>query len=174
MPPSNNNSITYCVDTSALLDIFHRYPPNVFIKLWEFINRLVVEERFITVLEVKEECEEEFLTQWFSQHPNVIIPSSENIETKLSMIVNDLQSRNYQLFDYNDPTNRGTDALIIALTLSMINLHPDIHYKLLQHEKPNNLQQNSHKVKIPNVCDMYRIEYIDFINLIELENWIFN
>jgi hypothetical protein len=71
---------SYCIDTSALIDLRRHYPKNeaTFKAVWEEIETLIAEGNMITVKMVEKEIEkyqgrDDFLIKWISKHKKQLI-----------------------------------------------------------------------------------------------------
>ncbi len=60
----------YIFDSSPLVDLFRHYYPERFPSLWENFDVLVLEQRIISVREVRNELEErgDSLSKWVKAH----------------------------------------------------------------------------------------------------------
>ncbi|MCX6233788.1 MAG: DUF4411 family protein [Bacteroidetes bacterium] len=70
---------TYCIDTSSLIDLKKKYPPDSFFKaIWDDIGEMVKEGNFFTIELVIEELNKfedknDFLVSWINHHKHKLI-----------------------------------------------------------------------------------------------------
>jgi len=153
--------VTYCIDTSALMDAWHRwYPPEVFISLWQYVEQLVDDGRLFTSEEVLRELERKSdeLHNWIKIRKSACLPLTDLIQERVSDILLEfpklVDSRTGKSF---------ADPFVIATA--------SVHWAtVVTGEKPTGSRD---RPKIPDVCSHLEIECISIVDLIRREKWTF-
>lgn len=151
---------TYCVDTSALLDGRSRYyPPQIFPALWDKIEVLIAEGRFVIPEEVLAEIikKDDETAAWVKRHPEIVTPLDRVQEAECKLVLRDFP----RLVD----TRKGrsiADPFVIALAKAR-------KLVVVTGESIGTIE----KPKIPIVCDHYHIEWITFLDIVTREHWSF-
>ena len=82
--------MTYCIDTSAILDGWARYyPPDVFAALWSNIEAMIEAGELIAPEEVLHEIEkkEDDLHKWAKTHAKMFHPLDETVQKTTAEIL---------------------------------------------------------------------------------------
>lgn len=132
---------SYCIDTNALIDLWRRlHPPDIFPSLWEKIEALIHDGRFIAPREVLNELEkvDDDLLKWAKKHRTIFrdleIDQQEHVKDRLSIFPN--------LVDI-DKTIPDADPFVIALAMTESSTVVTSERLAGPGGKPN----------IPNVCN---------------------
>ncbi len=149
-------SIIYCIDSSALIDLAQVYPKAVFRTLWQNLSALVNARRLIAPREVQKEIEQkrDDLASWIKKNRKRMIVglTSEQIE-----IVGQVSRQFPELIDSSKQIP-DADPFVIALTISKNREQRELFdtkkYVVLTSEK---WSDNPNKPKIPNVCKHYKV-----------------
>lgn len=147
----------YSVDTSALMEAWVRYyPPDVFPTLWERIEELIEERRFVATDEVLHELEkkEDELHNWASQRAGMFVPLDEKLQKRAAQIIND-----YDSLTNTDRTRGTADPFVIALAMEQ-----GLTVVTAESSKPS-------KPRIPDVCKDLGIPCITLVELFRKEKW---
>ena len=149
----------YCCDTSALVELYDTYPPDIFTKLWENFEDLIANGYLHAVFEVYKELSavDDFLFDWGKKHKNIFKDLDSRQIDKVKEILNEFPN----LLDFNK-TNTDADPFIISHAICE-------NCKVITVEKHSS--DNAKRIKIPNVCDYYEIEYIDLKGLFREQKW---
>lgn len=153
--------MTYCLDTSGLLDAWVRwYPPDVFPSFWLKIEELVDSGRIIASDEVLVELErrEDDLYKWAKDRRQMFLPLDEDIQIAAGKILEQFP----RLVDTRRERSQA-DPFVIAVAM----LHKRI---VITGEKPSGTPE---KPRIPNVCKHFGVEYMGVVQLIRQEKWSF-
>lgn len=152
----------YSIDTCSILQGFGLgpYPINRFKVLWDNIDSLINNGNLRAVKEVYYELEkkEDKATEWAKKRQNLFIEIDDQIQTETRKII-----RRYP--GLVDPDKEYPQADCFVISLAKINNATVV----TQETFSNNLD----KPKIPNICRELRIDKINFLELINRENWFF-
>jgi len=149
----------YCCDTSALVELYDTYPPDVFAKLWDSLENLIMNGYMHAAYEVYEELSaiDDFLFNWAKKYKNMF----KDLNSQQIDKVREILDKFPNLLDLSK-TNADADPFIIAHALCE-------NCTIITLEKPSS--PNAKQVKIPNVCKYYGIEYIDLKGLFREQKW---
>lgn len=153
---------TYSVDTSALIDGLERYYPEAsFPGLWEAIDDLIADGRFVVSEEVWEEAKkkDEVVKTWLEARKDEIVAptTTEVLETTQSILV---QSPRMAM---SGSGRNKADPFVVAVgeRLSGVVVTGEGH------------DGNERRPKIPYVCQLRGLRCIRFTELIVAEQWTF-
>ncbi len=153
--------MTYCVDTSALLDGWSRwYPPEIFPSLWQKLAGLIAAGQLVApedvLLELKKK--EDDLTKWAKKQRGLFQP----LDLPTQEALRDVMAAFERLV--NTQKDRSTaDPLVIALAKAR-------DLVVVTGEKASG---NPNRPKIPDVCDHFHIRCINLTALIRENRWTF-
>jgi predicted nucleic acid-binding protein len=150
----------YCVDTSSLLEArTRRYPPEVFVTLWEKVEQLVAMGRFLSSEEVLREIEKKAdeTHTWAKNRRGMFVPLDRTQTTEVRRILG-----SFPLLVGNTTGRSRADPFVIAL--AKMN-----DYTLVTEERPGSPK----RPKIPDVCAAWGVEVITFLELVRREGWTF-
>lgn len=154
--------MSYCIDTSALIDGWVRwYPKDVFPLLWEKIEALIEEGEIVAPDEVLHELEqkEDSLAAWAAERKCMFRVLDEDLQKRAAQVLNQFPN----LIDTNGSLTEA-DPFVIALADKM-------KATVVTGEKPTGkLQSDPH---IPDVCKHHGIKCIGVLELIREEGWVF-
>lgn len=165
------HSKIYCFDTSALFDAGIRwYPPDRFPSFWKRLEDLVETGRLKVPVLVAQEATKKTHTvaQWVNKikklHPEVFIDPDIRTQEALKEISS----------KYPDWTAKGrnrADPFVVATAMTqgwtvVTGEHPSLSLPISQ-------PKTQHKLKIPNICDDFSVDWIGIPDLIKEENWSF-
>jgi hypothetical protein len=153
--------LTYCIDTSAILDGWTRYYPlDVFPALWTNLELMIKAGELIAPEEVLHEIEkkEDDLHKWAKRHDAMFHPLDEQVQRTTAQILTQFP----RLVDSEKERNRA-DPFVIALAI--IKRCP-----VVTGEKNNG---TLNRPKIPIVCDHFGVRYINLLGLIREKQWRF-
>jgi succinate dehydrogenase flavin-adding protein (antitoxin of CptAB toxin-antitoxin module) len=107
--------LIYCIDTSALIDLWRDYPIDIFPSLLEEIEKLMSDEFLIAPKQVLDELEkiDDDLLKWVKKHKKMFI----NLDAEQIQLVKDILSKFPNLIDATK-TIPDADPFIIALASS--------------------------------------------------------
>lgn len=154
----------YVFDSNAFSAIFHFYPKR-FPTLWKMFEDLVQEEKITSVREALRELREkkfsEEIVAWLDDNEDIFhIPSSE----EGTFVAEIFKVRHFQHSLEQKKKLKGgpfADPFIIARAKVM-----DFSVVTLEEHKPN-------AAKIPNICDHFKIPWMNLEEFMEKENWEF-
>jgi len=151
----------YSIDTSALLDGWHRYyPPDIFPPLWAKLEALIRAGDLRATEEVLQELlrKDDEVAEWATKNRELFVPVDEEIQLALAEILG--------RFDrlVNTQRNRSmADPWVIALA--------KVHEAtVVTGEVPSG---NLSRPKIPDVCQELEIPCMNLLRLFREERWVF-
>jgi len=154
--------MSYCIDTSALIDGWVRwYPKDVFPSLWDNTEELVEDGEIIAPDEVLNELEkkEDSLAKWAVDKKEMFCVLDEDLQKLARRVL----KRFPRLVDASASVPEA-DPFVIALARKTKGT-------VVTGEKPTGkLDSNPH---IPDVCVHYGIKCIGMLELIREQKWVF-
>jgi len=159
--PSTGGTALYCFDTSAFLDGWVRYyPPDTFPGLWENVagmadaGELVSPDEVLTELEKKDDS----ILAWAKAHRAMFCPLDEPVQLATQRVLAQFP----RLVNTQKGRDRA-DPFVIALAIVRGAVIVTGERNFGVPERP----------RIPLVCNHFRIEFIDFLQLIRRKSWQF-
>jgi len=152
-------STIYCIDTSSLIEASTRYyPSSSFPSLWVRLETLINDGRLCAPEEVQGEIakQDDYLKEWGRAHHGLFVPLDQDQMGEASRIVATFE----RLVDTVRNRSAG-DPWVIALA------------KLKGYTIVTQERKAPSKIKIPDVCEHYGLDYISLIELIRREKWTF-
>jgi len=149
----------YCIDTSALIDLWRLYPRDIFPGLWKHLERLVSERNLVApheVLKELEQKEDELLGGARNNRKMFIDLDSEQQQLVRSML------KKYPALV--DPGKSIPDADSFVVTLGKKS------YTVVTHEKARG---PGGSIRIPDVCARENIKCISLHQMFREEQWEF-
>lgn len=156
--------LVYCIDSDVLIHIGRSYRSDRFPTIWAHLEQIIDAGRLISPDEVRAEIErgDDALVTWAKSHAQLFVDLDEVLHSQFKRVEGDFP----ELIDDNR-TGPHADAFIVALAL-LVNAEPQTLFDkrrcvVLTHEK----RRGPHK--IPNACDHYGIEVVDWFTFMERE-----
>ena len=153
--------MSYCFDTSSFVNPWAKwYPYDTFPSIWQNLDRLIESESIIASEEVFRETEKQAddLHDWLKKRQQIFVPVNEDIQTATIEILTKFPN----LVNYNKQRSQA-DPFVIATAI--------VYRKTpVTEETPS---QSITKPRIPNVCQHFGLEYINFLELMKREKWRF-
>lgn len=156
----------YVIDNSALIPLqFMR--PNAMPSVWNRIEQLAEEKRFILCKAVFDEYRNDELKPWFEARRDKFVYGYTQEQL-------DCLSELMQLCpSFLDPSKPGDDADQPLVAMAMA-INYDLNGScssgpavIVAHERRT--QAGSHRAKIPDACDLLGIDVVDFSDMIARE-----
>lgn len=153
----------YSIDTSALIDWWQDYAPDVFPGLLPKMEALIAQGRLRAVRDVKDEIKDNddpvTLAKWCNAQTGFYLQDSEAAQVKVGELMGAFQVP-------KKPSGIGkADPFVIAhAALNGAAWHVVSSEKLAvgnAHKNPN----------IPFVCNSIRVEHIRFLDMLRMEGW---
>ena len=137
------------------------YPPEHFPNLWERIDSLVAQKRFLVSEEVVEELGEhdDSLKQWLDDRLDEIMVPTDNF---VAQDVRQILASHPRLVMSGTRRNRADPFVIAAARLRAATV--------VTGEKGG----TARRPKIPSVCAALGIPHMSLIGLIQAEGWVFD
>lgn len=164
----------YIVDTSSFIKIKPKnYPFDIYVSMWENLEKLVKEKRIISHIKVFRELEsyegkKDEIFKWAKNHRDIFKNLTEEQIEIAKRIVN---TNNFKcLMNNTKPLTGDTDVFVISLamekpkqiTLTQLNIKRIVVCEEI-------LKDN--KINIPFVCKHFNIECINIFDMFRKEGW---
>ena len=156
--------MTYVLDSSSFIVLGH-FNPDLFPSFWENFDHLVASDRVITVREVRKEIDNHIarpsLVAWIKENSSIFLsPTAE--ETEFLRSVFSIE-RFRSLLKPSQLLRAGpaADPFLVALA------HTRRACLVTEETRKNNA------VRIPDVCDFYRIDCTNLDGMMKREGWRF-
>ncbi len=153
----------YCIDTSAIIQAWRDYPPDVFQPLWDQLDLLMQQGRLISSVEVLLELERggDKVYAWARQRGYAFLEADGKVQRAVTRIVNDFPS--FVPKDSHDGI--WADPYVVAIAETNGGT-------VITGEK--RAPGNAKRIKIPNVCDARGVPCMEILELIRREGWRFH
>jgi len=158
----------YVIDASSLIDLNKFNPIDLYPTPWERIEKLIDTGVLLSPIEVfKEVHRDEMLVQWLKNHKQMFKP----ITKKQTEIVAQILKKYPSII--NVKKENAADPWVIALAAEMSEPQKQstlikIKWLVVTEEKKKGLQ-----VKIPLICEDYKIEYLKIFDMFRSRGWKF-
>ena len=153
---------TYSVDTSALIDGLERYyPVDAFPGLWDKVDDLIREGRFVLSDEVWEEAtaKDAAVKEWcYGRRDKLVIPTDAAVAKEVQRVLT-----SHERLVMNLKNRNRADPFVIAVASLR-------GATVVTGEGSDGTEK---RPKIPYVCQQLGIDCIRFLDLIKLEGWKF-
>ena len=159
---------SYIMDSSSLIDLNKHSPIDVFPSVWNNLESLISQGFLVAPLEILNEVTQmdDQLSKWAKEQTNFFRgPTEKQIE-----IVKDILKLYPSMVREDRPYD--ADVWVIALAIEM---KSDAQQTLLQIKRIVVTEEKirGEKIKIPYVCQKYRVDSIDIIEMFRIEGWKF-
>lgn len=152
----------YCFDTSAFIDLKNYYASDIFVKLWKNIEEVVLKGLIISPDQVFDELErgQDELFNWVKRNKSHIFNQGLdiNIQNNLRLILATYSST----IDINNPKTEA-DTFVVAIGMKN-------KCTVVSQERKN----PQGKLRIPDLCDAFKIKHISLQDYIREQGWKFN
>lgn len=150
----------YSIDTSSLILAWEEYPETVFRQLWKKLAKLIVDGDLRASAEVETEVDRlaDGLTSWVSENDDLIVALDQAQQRNVKKIL----ASHPNLVDL-DKERSLADPFVIALAMSKKGC-------AVVTEEDGSVGK---RIKIPHVCQHYKIPCMRFVELIGREKWRF-
>lgn len=157
----------YVIDSSSLIEGLKKtYPRDVFPALWDKIGEQIQLGKIVAPEEVKRELAEygvDEIVEWCNEFSNFFQSEEADIQSVVTSIMTHPEHR--KLMNLKTPSRYCADMWVIAIA-KVRNLTVINEEQLLQSVSP-------YKNKIPNVCRDLGIPYMNLLDYIKKQNWVF-
>jgi predicted nucleic acid-binding protein len=153
----------YVLDTSVISALHRNYYRSQFVTLWERFDGLVEEGRFTSTLEAFRELEDlgGDAFDWADAHKELFCTPDAK---EGAMVARIYAVRHFQANMEKQKIIKGgrnADPFLIARAASL-----GATLVTMEQLKP-------HGAKIPNICDHFRVKWLDLRGFMKQENWVF-
>ncbi len=158
----------YIIDTSSLIELNKYNPMDVYPGVWAKIEQLINSNRLVAPKEVFNEIEQtdDSLSAWSKTQSKMFIePTIRQIK-----IVKDILDKYPSLIKID--RRYDADPWVIALAIDLID-NPQQTLHTIKRIVVTEEKLRGNKIKIPFVCEKFRIESMDIIGMFRVEGWKF-
>ena len=159
----------YIIDSSSLIALNRLYPIDVFPTLWDNVHDLISKGLLISHKEVyKEICAgDDSLKKWAMDQKNLF----KDIDEGQMRIVKEILKK-YPSLAKSESEEINADPFVIALAVTLNN---GPQKKLFTKGKLIVTEEKSrgNRIRIPFVCQDYKIDCIDILEMCRAEGWKF-
>lgn len=143
-------AMVYIFDSNIFINLHRRQPIDVYPSVWEKIDDLMKKGTIISSREVFDEIVigDDMLVEWAKQRKEFFVQSEPNIQNRVRIILKD-----HRALVEGGKKKNNADPFVIALA-------QEYGGKIVTEEVRSNSIQAP---KIPNICDIYQIECMDFV-----------
>jgi hypothetical protein len=154
--PGEETPATYVVDACSFTELRRTYPRPHFDAVWKLVEKLAAEGRLHSVDEVLRELsiQDDEVAEWASKHSAIFLPLDEPIQLKAREILKSHPT----LIDLKKKKSGADPFLIGAAIVSGATV-------VTQEQKSG----GPHAVKIPDVCQAYKVRCIPLLELLKAE-----
>ena len=158
----------YIIDTSSLIRLNKENPLDVFPSVWKRLEALIKTDRLIAPREVLDEIVrlDDQLKTWAKTQKRMFKEPTAS-QTKL---VKDILSKYPSIVKIDKIY--GADPWVIALTLELAN-NPQRTLVAIKRIVVTEEKLRGNQITIPFVCNQYKIEAIDIVEMFRTEGWKF-
>jgi hypothetical protein len=153
----NDASPKYVVDTCSFTELRRKYPDDIFRGAWDSVSVMADCGLLISSDEVKRELDdqEDIVTDWAQNHPQVFIPLYPEIQLKAAEILELYPN----LLDLKNQKS-SADAFVIATA---------IYYNCAVVTEEQSTGHGSKLLKIPNVCKLINVPCVNLLDVFRQE-----
>ena len=158
----------YVIDSSSLIDLNHTNPIDVFPTVWKKLEGLIDNGTLLSPKEVFNEIRQgdDQLTQWVKKQKKMFVnPTPRQIE-----IVKDILEKYPAIVKENNKYD--ADPWIIALAVELSTSKQKTVFPVKRLVVTEERLRGS-QIKIPFVCQQYKIEAINVVEMFRQEGWRF-
>ena len=151
----------YCIDTSAILEVWTRwYPIEVFGSLYQKLDELINAGRLIAPAEVLHELlrQSDAVSQWATSRRKMFHDLSEDLQNATKEVL-----RKCSAMVNPNKMKTEADPFVVALARMKGGV-------VVTQETPSG---NPERLMIPDACQLLKISCISIIGLMRKENWKF-
>ncbi|MFA5396733.1 MAG: DUF4411 family protein [Methanogenium sp.] len=154
----------YLLDSNVFIEAKDRYYSfDIAEGFWDWLELFMEEQSFLTIREVRKELSDskDLLADWITKFPlNQFVEEDTKIQQNMRAIANYVLNH-----DTFSPENKSlflakADPWLIATAMTY-------GYVIVTHEARTG--QGSKKVKIPNICEVFGVAYINVFELMRKE-----
>ena len=159
-------SVINVVDTSSLFDL-KKFPEDVFPSLWERLDTLIGEGRFIAPREVLREVEagDDEITRWAKAHRTMFV----ELDEPTGQCIEELLEAFEGLRDTVRQGPRLADPVVVALCLARSRADTRNEYVVVTQEN----KKGPGSLQIPNLCEPFDLTSIKVMELFRREGFRF-
>ena len=150
----------YVIDTGAIIDLWHRYPPDTFRSLWSRVERLIQEGRLLCPGQVLKELrrKDDDPADWVEKRRTALVTRED---VKVWNIAQRIVASNPGLVDHTRMSSQA-DPFVIALAVSQ-----GKGWCVVTSERSKGFGA----VNIPSVCRKESVSCLSLLQLFAKEGW---
>jgi len=175
----SENPNLYIIDTSSLIQIKDHYDRRILPGIWKDLEQLIIDQRLIAPEEVKNEIldGDDSLVKWVHDHARMFYPNGDLIESTQNIVL-----KTFPKMAKEDSEKPNADPFIVALALTisegpqqaLISYNP-----IVVSDEKSDLIKNpslpfSQVKKIPDVCEHFKLKYINHLEMFKIEGFRFH
>lgn len=156
--------VVYCIDSDVLIHVGRSYRLDRFPTIWQHFEELIAAGRLVSPDEVRSEIVRgnDALVEWVKEHLELFTDLNEDLLAQFRRV----EAHFPELID-EDKMGPHADALLVAQAL-LINSDPGTLFEKRRCVVVTN-EKRGGKTKIPDACDHFGIEVIDWFTFMERE-----
>lgn len=150
----------YCLDTNCFIEAWNKYySPQFCSSYWDVLGELADKDIIFITEKVKEEIEkkDDKLSEWLKTHKAIVKKITNEVQVGLKEVF--LSNPDHQRLVDNTRNRSQADPWVIA--------HAMAENAVVVTKEARVDTTSSDKIKIPNVCENLKIEWIDDFQLIK-------
>jgi len=113
---SNLDYAEYTFDTNVFIDLFTHFPQDIFVSIWDLIERKFLESKIIIVKDVVDELNKvhDEIYEYVKEKKKNIVELSKNVQVNLGRIIN-------RFPDWVSPYNgrNAADPCLVAISMTL-------------------------------------------------------
>lgn len=148
---SNLDNAEFTFDTCVFIELFRKYPKDIFVSIWELIERQFLENKIIIIKDVVDELSKVHDTayEYVREKKNNIIELKRDIQVNLTDIINRFPN---WISPYNG--RNAADPCLVALGKTY-------NLKVITQETIK-----GNKLKIPYICNILKVKCGNFFDFL--------
>lgn len=147
----NLDNAEYTFDTNIFIELFRHFPDDIFVSIWDLIERKFLENRIVIVKDVVDELSRihDEAYEYVKKRKDNIIELTENVQVNLRIIIN-------RFPNWISPFNgrNAADPCLVALGKTY-------DLKVITQETIR-----GNKLKIPYVCNILKVRCGNFFDFL--------
>jgi len=151
----------YSFDANSFITSWKNYPPHIFPTYWENISEMISEGQVGCTRDIYDEIQRggDAVAEWVKSREVSLVHEADH---DLQMALRAIMARHGDMVDPNGSS--AADPWVVALAV-ITNGH------VITYEKRSG--PGAKRIKIPNVCESFKVPCSDVIGFFEREQWVF-
>ena len=159
----------YVIDASSLIDLNKFNPLDIYHKPWEKIEQLIENNLLFSPIEVFKELvkKDDLLAEWVKKHKKMFKPITKRQTEIVSEILKTYPSI------INVKKENAADPWVIALAVELTEPKKQTTLITVKWLVITEEQKRGVRVKIPLICENYKIECLKIFDMFRRKGWKF-